>query len=144
VVEDNPFERYDLDPREGITAITQRLKELAEDAKDDAERERIRAAWEELTLHPARRLRAALFAHPESRAPLGMPPSFPRRRMAPAHPGDTSPIAELGLRDLAARPSVLATLSASALGGVEGAPREDVPPSPSRSLEEDPVLRGLK
>ena len=56
---DNPFERYDLDPRAGIGAITQRLKELAEDAKTDAERERIRAAWEELTLHPARRLRVS-------------------------------------------------------------------------------------
>lgn len=98
---DNPFERYDLDPREGIVAITQRLKELAEDAQDDAERERIRAAWEELTLHPARRLRAALEAHPETRAPLGSPPPLPRVRISPT---------ELELRDLAARPSVLAAL----------------------------------
>ena len=44
---DNPFERYGLDPRDGIVAITQRLKELAEDATDPAERERIRAAWTE-------------------------------------------------------------------------------------------------
>jgi hypothetical protein len=100
---DNPFERYDLDPREGIVAITHRLKELAEDAKDDAERERIRAAWEELTLHPARRLRAALDAHPETRAPLGSPPSLPRLRTSPT---------ELELRDLAARPSTLAALPA--------------------------------
>ena len=101
---DNPFERYDLDPREGILAITQRLKELAEDAKDDAERERIRAAWEELTLHPVRRLRAALEAHPETRAPLGSPPPLPRVRDSPT---------ELELRDLAARPSVLAALPPS-------------------------------
>lgn len=126
---DNPFERYDLDPREGITAITQRLKELAEDAKDDAEREHIRAAWEELTLHPARRLRAALFAHPETRRPLGSPPSLPRRRA----PRADAPGLDLTLRDLAARPSLLVAL------GVDAVKDEDAVPS----LEVDPVLRGL-
>jgi len=104
---DNPFERYGLDPREGIVAITQRLKELAEDATDDAERDRIRAAWEELTLHPARRLRAALNAHPETRAALGSPPILPRVRVAPT---------ELELRDLAARPSAVAALPAEMRG----------------------------
>jgi len=116
---DNPFERYDLDPREGISAITQRLKELAEDAKDDAERERIRAAWEELTLHPRRRLRAALLAHPETRAPLGQPPSPPRVRGRGG--------AELGLRDLAARPSVSAAVGT-------------VPADPTPRLDDDPLL----
>ncbi|MDF2696390.1 MAG: hypothetical protein K0S65_4773 [Labilithrix sp.] len=125
---ENPFELYDLDPREGIAAITQRLKELAEDARDDAERERIRAAWEELTLHPARRLRAALFAHPETRSPMGTPPTSSRRRAAAA----IEPAAELTLRELAARPSVLL-----ALGSTGGPDDDDVP-----SLEDDPVLRG--
>lgn len=115
---DNPFERYDLDPRDGIAAITQRLKELAEDAKDDAEREKIRAAWEELTLHPRRRLRAALDAHPETRPPLGSPPMAPRMRGGPA---------EIGLRDLAARPSLRAVTSEPT--------EEPVPP-----LEDDPLL----
>lgn len=124
----NPFERYDLDPREGIAAITQRLKELAEEAKDDAERERIREAWEELTLHPARRLKAALFAHPETRGPLGTPPSFPRRRAAQG-----GAAVGLELHDLAARPSVLLAL------GVSEVKDEDAVPS----LEDDPVLRGL-
>jgi hypothetical protein len=118
---DNPFERYDLDPREGIAAITQRLKELAEDATDDAERERIRAAWEELTLHPARRLRAALFAHPETRKPLGNPPPLQSAHAAPV---------ELGLRDLAARPTISAVMSLSA----DAEP--DAPP-----LDDDPILR---
>lgn len=126
---DNPFEQYDLDPREGIAAITQRLKELAEDAKDDAERERIRAAWEELTLHPARRLRAALFAHPETRGALGMPPPLPRRRSLRS---ETAGL-DLTLRDLAARPSLLSSL------GVDAVKDEDAVPS----LEDDPVLRGL-
>jgi hypothetical protein len=120
-VSDNPFERYGLDPREGIVAITQRLKELAEDATDDLERERIRAAWEELTLHPARRLRAALNAHPETRAPLGSPPSLPRIRISPT---------ELELRDLAARPSAVAALPRSL---ADGEADEMSPP-----LDEDP------
>ncbi len=119
---DNPFERYDLDPRDGITAITQRLRELAEDAKDEKERERIRAAWEELTLHPARRLRAALFAHPETRPPLGNPPMLMRMRRA------DSP---LDLRDLAARPSVLRYFA-----DTHDETKEDEPPS----FADDPVL----
>jgi hypothetical protein len=128
-VSDNPFERYELDPREGIVAITQRLKELAEDAKDDAERECIRAAWEELTLHPARRLRAALNAHPETRAPLGSPPPLPRLRITPT---------ELELRDLAARPSALAALPPSiATDEARSASVFDVDAPP---LDDDPLL----
>lgn len=123
---DNPFERYDLDPREGILAITQRLKELAEDAKTDAERDAIRAAWEELTLHPARRLRAALFAHPETRPALGAPPALPRNRGGSAF--------ELSLRDLAARPSVFDALPVELRKSRRG---DDVPP-----LDADPLLEG--
>lgn len=123
---DNPFEAFDLDPRVGIDAITQRLKELIEDAATDAERERIRAAWEELTLHPARRLRAALGAHPETRPPLGAPPSLPRQR-APSTDAEPAPIA---LGDLAARPSVIATL------GEAGRSMPSLP----LGLDDDPVL----
>lgn len=119
---DNPFERYELDPREGISAITQKLKELAEDAKSDAEREAIRAAWEELTLHPARRLRAALFAHPETRPELAGPPPYGRRR-APPPPS-------LGLHDIAPR-----SAAELALGGFDD---HDAPYVPS--LDEDPIL----
>ena len=124
---DNPFEVYGLDPREGIAAITQRLKELAEDATTDAERERIRAAWEELTLHPARRLRAALHAHPETRAPLGSPPMLPRVRVS-------SP--ELELRDLAARPSAVAALPAEVARAAQAsdAAAVDAPPLDDDSL----------
>jgi hypothetical protein len=121
----NPFERYDLDPRAGIGAITQRLKELAEDAKTDAEREAIRSAWEELTLHPARRLRAALFAHPETRAPLGAPPALPRMRAEP-------PSSSAAPGVLAPRPSLLAMLEVD-----DG---EDEP----RPLADDPVLRPVR
>lgn len=128
-MDENPFERYGLDPREGVVAITQRLKELAEDAKTDAERNEIRAAWEELTLHPARRLRAALNAHPETRAPLGSPPALPRVRVSTT---------ELSLRDLAARPSALAALPTSFAGPELRGPHPmdvDAPP-----LDDDPQI----
>ena len=137
---DNPFERYDLDPRDGIAAITQRLKELAEDAKDDAERERIRAAWEELTLHPQRRLRAALFAHPETRKPLGSPPPLPRVVASPA---------ELELRELAARPSLAAaiastasTASVASIASIASLD-DDGDDSATPGLDDDPLL-GLR
>jgi hypothetical protein len=124
---DNPFERYGLDPRDGIAAITQRLKELAEDTTDPAERDRIRAAWEELTLHPARRLRAALEAHPETRAPLGTPPPLPRMRAnAQQH------VTELELRDLAARPSAVGALPASVTAVA--------PEAAAPSLDDDPLF----
>lgn len=115
----NPFEQYGLDPFAGPTAITERLRELAEDAEDDRERAEIRDAWEALTLHPRRRLELALAAHPESRPPLGRSPR-PRRRTRTDDP--------LGLADLTALPSV-----AAALGSVE---------SPDIPLDEDEILVG--
>lgn len=124
---DNPFERYGLDPRDGVAAITERLKELVEDAPDDAERERIRAAWDELTMHPARRLRAALQAHPETRPPLGSPPLAPRRRVAAV---------SLELRDLAARPSAVAALPWSSERVEAAAVDVEAPP-----LSDDPWFR---
>lgn len=123
----NPFERYGLDPREGVEAITRRLKELAEDAKSDTERAEIRAAWEELTLHPARRLRAALFAHPETRPPLAGPPPRTRVRVVAT---------ELGLRDIAPRPSVERALS---LSEQERARAEDQTSS-APSFVDDPLV----
>jgi hypothetical protein len=142
--DENPFELYDLDPREGIGAITQRLKELAEDAKTDEERERIRAAWEELTLHPARRQRAALHAHPETRTALGMPPSFPRRKMPPAAAESTPTAAQaldVELGDLAARPSLLAMLGVvTAESKDEGNTRSSDVKSSTDALDRDPIL----
>ncbi len=121
---ENPFERFGLDPREGITNITARLRELAEDATTEAERAEIRAVWEELTLHPARRLRAAMRAHPETRPPLGSPP--PPVTSAKPRP--------LTLRDLALRPSVAAALTPSP-------PRSTGEISSESSLASDPHLQ---
>ena len=123
---ENPFERFGLDPREGIASITARLRELAEDATNESERGEIRAVWEELTLHPARRLRAAVAAHPETRPRLGSPP--PPVPMAAARP--------LTLRDLAPLPSV-----AAALGTRKGGPRTLEKTSASLPLAMDPHLQ---
>ncbi len=117
----NPYERWDIDPLGGPAAITERMRELVEDAPDEATRKAIRAAWEELTLHPARRLAAALGAHPDSHGPRGAPPPSPRA----ARPKS----AELTLTDLALRPSVL-----DALGAEETTTLPDVP------FTRDPIL----
>lgn len=118
---DNPFDRYGLDPRSGIEAITQRLKELAEEAATDAEREELRHAWETLTLHPRERLRSALFAYPggDDSSP-GMPP--PRRRNVGHGPMTAS--------DLLPR-----ALVSPLVGGVTSGAGDVVP-----SLDTDPIL----
>lgn len=77
---DNPFDRFELDPASDLAAITDALRDRAEQAAP-TERAAIRAAWEALTLHPARRLELALTAVPETRAPLGRPP--PRVALSP-------------------------------------------------------------
>lgn len=119
--EHNPFERWDIDPLGGPQAITERMRELIENAPDEATRNAIRAAWEELTFHPARRLRAALTAHPDTHGPDESPPPKPRRP-------SPEPIA-LALSDLALRPSLLA-----ALGDI------DEPTVPDLPIDRDPFL----
>ncbi len=117
----NPFERFDIDPTRGTAAITERLRELAEDA-DESERDALRAVWEELTLHPQRRLMVALAAFPETRASLAGPPP-PRALPAAAALGP------LRLVELAVIPRV-----ARALGGEEPAPPLLEP------IEADPLI----
>jgi hypothetical protein len=101
----NPFEELDINPHDGPRGITERLRELVEDAKDDAERARLRALWEELTMHAGRRVRLALLAHPESRAPLGSPPPHACATSTMVIDAQT-----VTLVDLALRPRVAAAL----------------------------------
>lgn len=131
----NLFERYDIDPRQGPRAITERLRELIEESDNEAARTELRAAWEELTMHPMRRLRAAFGAHPESRPELGAPPSLSKGL-------GSKP--EIGFNELAVRPSVAAAL----LGGSEliGPRRTEISRTafasqPPDSLDEDPILK---
>jgi hypothetical protein len=122
----NPFEEYGLDPREGPQGITERLRELIEDATTDEERARIRAAWEELTINKDRRLRAALLAHPETRPALGAAPPLPRAA------GDALGARDLELADLVGVPALAPAL---------GLPKSDSAAFEAEaSLASDPVL----
>ncbi|HHH29815.1 MAG TPA: hypothetical protein ENK57_15925 [Polyangiaceae bacterium] len=80
---DNPFERYGIDPTAGPTAITERMRELADELEargaDEEAKQALRADWEDLTLHPRKRLELALAAFPETRPK----PEPPARRLAP-------------------------------------------------------------
>ena len=116
----NPFERWELDPFEGPEGITERLRELVEDA-DPATTEELRADWEALTLHPRRRVELALQAYPETRPALGRPPRPARRKRTEA---------ELELADLVALPTV-----ASALGAPIDPHR-----LPDLAFDEDPIF----
>lgn len=71
---ENPFERFGLDPSEGIAGITERMREHIHAASSEKEKAEIRDAWVALTRDPRRRLALSLGAHPETRAPLGAPP----------------------------------------------------------------------
>lgn len=119
--DENPFERWDIDPLGGPAAITERMREHIEDAPDEATKKAIRAAWEALTLHPARRLRTALHAHPDTHGPPGAAP-LPPRSTPPAP-------APLTLSDLALRPSVLEALGATS-----------EPVLPDLPYDADPIL----
>jgi hypothetical protein len=70
---ENPFDRFDLSPTGDLAELTDALRERAETSPPE-DRPAIRAAWEALTLHPARRLELALTAVPDTRAAPGRPP----------------------------------------------------------------------
>ena len=116
----NPFERFDIDPMQGPTAITERLRELTEEA-DEAQREELRAVWEELTLHPRRRLQIALQAFPETRVPVAF-----RGRGSQSDNAGTD---EIAVRELIVVPRVAEVLTARAT------PPEVLPP-----IESDPFI----
>jgi hypothetical protein len=102
----NLFERLDIDPALPPEGITERMRELCEDA-DPETRDAIRAEWEELTMHPERRLVLAFTSFPETRPPLGAPPPLsPAPRMRALEP-------RLGVADLAVALRIAAALSPS-------------------------------
>jgi hypothetical protein len=133
----NPFERFNLDPEEGPAGITERLRDLAEDADDPDARDELRAAWEQLTRHPRERVRLALGAHPESRAPLPARAGAPRGLTA--LPGVAAPRLPAPT-DFLDPPSVEEAL-------VAWLRRAGTPPPPldqalAPPLDQDPVLGG--
>jgi hypothetical protein len=128
---DNPLDRLGLSPLATVEEITAALRERAEDASDE-ERKMLRATWEELTLHPRSRVRAAVLTFPP-RTNAGDPraPAFSAElRVVPpsadAHPHGVAPV------DLMPRPAVARAL------GENGR----VPPLPPAlpPLEDDPIL----
>lgn len=129
---DNPFERYGLDPRDGPGAITERMRELVEEA-DEARRAELRQAWERLTLHPRTRLQAALEAHPEGRRPLPLPPEPARE--------EAGPKAALELLDLATLPSVEGAFAPAEPGEAGRATTEPSATGSALDLATDPLLR---
>ncbi|MCA9576360.1 MAG: hypothetical protein R3B40_10975 [Polyangiales bacterium] len=134
---ENPFERYDLDPEEGPLGLTERLRDLTEDARDDAERDALRAAWEQLTRHPRERVRLALGAHPESRAPIPAPGTGgrdPLVALAESVPRAPAP------GDFADPPSVERALLS--LLRAQGTALPSVATALAPPLEADPVLVG--
>lgn len=70
--ESNPFLRFGLDPSASLAELTQRMRELAEDA-NDAERAELRAAWELLSRSPARRFELVMEAGPAPEPIAGSP-----------------------------------------------------------------------
>ena len=132
----NPFERFDLDPEEGALGITERLRELAEDALSEEERDAVRAAWEQLTRHPHEHVRLALTAHPESRPPLPSP-----RSPARGPSGDAASAPQLpDTTDFLDPPSVEDALLALLRAAGEDPPSIDRALAPP--LDRDPVLMG--
>lgn len=132
---DNPLDRFGLSPFASVEEITAAMRERAEEAPE-AERAALREAWEELTVHPRARLRAALFTSP----PGAGPPSATRRPppLGPELSRPREPVAAAArftaaaLADLIPRPLV-----APALGG---APKKDAPRALPR-LSEDPLAQ---
>lgn len=91
----NPFERFGLDPAEGIAGITERMREHIRAATSEADKAEIRDAWVALTKDPRRRLALSLGAHPETRAPLGSPPPPPEVEAIDFEPSDILPFVSL-------------------------------------------------
>lgn len=81
---DNPFERYGLNPLASVAELTERLRELAEDA-DEAGKQALREAWDELSRHPDRRLEHALttFVDPDPPAVVAPPRAPPQSIVEP-------------------------------------------------------------
>ena len=135
---DNPLDRLGLSPLATVDEITQALRERAEDASDD-ERKMLRETWEELTLHPRSRVRAAVLTFPPrdvvregTHSSDPRPPELsPALRPVPPRTGD--PMEVVARADLLPRPSI-----ARALHGPSGRIAPAPPALPP--LDDDPVI----
>ncbi len=119
----NPFELLDLDPLAGAFQITERVRELSEDASEERRRA-LRELWNELTLHPQTRIAAAVTTFCGEPLVVVEPPR-PRSPRA----GEEERLET--------------TLETVPFPGLEGAlpaaPAGSAPPTPS--LQDDPILQ---
>lgn len=122
------FDEYGIDPHAGLDAITERFRELMEDARDEEARDALRKAWETLTLHPVDRWRAALQTHPETPAP-------------PAQPSRSEQRPPLVAADFERHPPTFADLVAGPRVSFAFAMLDATPPAEPRLLD-DPTLTG--
>lgn len=147
---DNPLDRFGLSPFATVEEITSAMRERAEEAPEE-ERAALRDAWEELTTHPRKRLRAALFTAPPELGPLNAPPSPVRppalspelvKAQAPVDPG--APLAGVALVDLVPRPLVAAAFALTRATGRDGRSKapsaETGPPRVLPRFAEDPLV----
>ncbi len=128
---DNPFDRLGLSPLATVDEITNALRERAEDASDE-ERRMLRESWEELTMHPRARVRAALLTF-VPRADAKEPRPAPLSASLKPSPPPDDPLAGISAVDLLPRPSIGAAL----VSGTRGA----APPSALPPLEDDPIVQ---
>jgi hypothetical protein len=124
----NPFDRYDIDPLARVDEITAHFRELADDAASEAERQRIRSAWEALTLHPRDRLAWALDTFVDSRGEAPSPPPTRAARQTLAEDD------AFGLSAIVPLPTLGALLPA------EPSPLKPSAPS-AAALSNDPLLK---
>lgn len=85
---DNPFDEHDLDPLASPDEITERMRELVEDATSPASKQALQDAWQDLTMNPRKRVRLALSTFVDMDPPAISPP--PRAR-ASAHAPSVGP-----------------------------------------------------
>jgi len=124
----NPLDRLGLSPLATVDEITAALHEKAEDASDE-ERRVLRETWEELTLHPRSRLRAALSTFPP-RPELSARPAELSRELKPVkHEEDPGGLGVAPL-DILPRPSICAAISG----------RIPPPPAVLPAIEDDPLV----
>ena len=124
----NPYEALGLDPLATPEALTERLREMAEEADPD-ERARLQAAWRALTLHPADRARAAFFAHPHpspivSELDDATAQRFARRLRRVAGTGDCATLRP-DVSDLVVLPGVQAQSAADVVEWLDVDPADD-------------------
>ena len=129
---ENPFDRLGLSPFATVDEITAALRERAEDASDE-EKKILREMWEELTMHPRSRVRAAILTFPPRLARESRRPPRLSAELRPRPPSPSAdPLGGVAAVDLLPRPSIASALV--------GAGKPPAPPPALPPLEDDPII----